>query len=449
MCGIIGAFNTQTPKERKNKAPVPNVNDFVIDTYEDQHTRGKEGFGLITIDIKKDVTVHRATEPVKFLLDLKMNPSPMIIAHHRMPTSTDNKLSQTHPIFVSNESLAHDYFVIHNGIISNAEELKDKHDKLGFVYTTKTQDAKKFGYQYYRSVEFNDSESLAIELALLIEGRSVHLGHQGSAAFIVLQTDKKTGKALRVFFGRDSSPIQMHKQEGQLCLSSEGIGESVPRDLLHSFLMSDPAFNLTTVPFKIVPYGLPKPTVVSPLVSRYSRHDDEWRHWKNLGDDSDRTEIKTKEVGQKISANEEKLSDMKTYLDSTVEAFKDDIRNQDIEYIGNTLEEETEGQSSIIKDELETFFSYLQDPYTYKECNVNETLDVIKSALILCKRFSVAAHAESAIAETSAAQALEEKEVSTGKTPITNVAEPSGQINDSTGAIELPHEHNITKHLLG
>lgn len=416
MCGIIGGFNTVTPEEKKKKVPAPPINDFVIETYEDQHTRGKEGFGIIRIDAKKNVTVDRATEPVKFMLDLKMNLSPMIIAHHRTPTSTDNKLSQTHPIFVNHESLGYDYFVVHNGVISNADDLADKHSKIGFTYTTKVPDAKKFGYQYYRSNEFNDSEAFAIELALFIEGRSTHLGHKGSAAYIALQTNKKTGKAERVFFGRDGNPLKVYKTNGQLVMSSEGIGEAIPIDILHHFEIGDDNLMIKTQECKVVPYELPKPASIITTPPNYShssyQEDRDWNAWRGM--DDDKTEIKTKVIGEKVSAHEERLSDAKSYMDEEVERFKQDIRDEDIEYITSNFEEETENQSKIINDELETFFHSIEDPLFFKDANVNETMDIIKMALILSKRYAVAAHAESAIAETKFNGTKEEQAVSNG-----------------------------------
>ena len=122
MCGLIAAFNTSNKK----------VNNIIINQYQDQYSRGVQGYGIIRISDTQKVEIDRACEATKFLLDLYMKDSNMIIAHHRHPTSTDNKMDQTHPMIISNKMLKKDYYIIHNGIVSNDKELKKKHEELGF-----------------------------------------------------------------------------------------------------------------------------------------------------------------------------------------------------------------------------------------------------------------------------------------------------------------------------
>ncbi len=197
MCGIACAFGMG----KKQKEP---VNRWIIDTLQDQLDRGMEGFGVIFIDNNLKVRVERATEISKALLDLYMpnNQVKMIVMHHRAPTSTENKLKQTHPIVVNNGSLKYKYFFIHNGVISNSDDVKDAHEQLGFEYTTVCNELK-----YEKGPKkFNDSESLAIEVARFIEGYTDTLATIGSVAFVCLKVNKKTGKLLRVYYGRNASP---------------------------------------------------------------------------------------------------------------------------------------------------------------------------------------------------------------------------------------------------
>lgn len=220
MCGIIAAFNL------KGK----NVNQIVIDQYEDQHTRGTDGFGIVTINDKtKSYKVHRATEPVKALLDLYKNNAKMILMHHRYPTSSENQLNQTHPIMVDNGSLKFKYLVVHNGVVSNDDELKEQHEnELGFVYNTK--------YQYTEHMEkYNDSECVAIEVARFAEGQTSQIGASGSIAFIGLKISKKTDKVVAVIYGRNTgSPLNADYKSGQIFLSSTGPGDSVEPDLFYN-----------------------------------------------------------------------------------------------------------------------------------------------------------------------------------------------------------------------
>jgi glucosamine 6-phosphate synthetase-like amidotransferase/phosphosugar isomerase protein len=176
MCGIIAAFNTE------GKA----VNDFIINQYENQYSRGEEGFGIIRINEKGKVHLDRACEPTKFMMDLYTKKSKMIIAHHRFPTSTDNLIDQTHPMSISNPILDYDYLIIHNGVVRNDDELREKHLKLGFEYQTEYREVYGYSVNPTYTTKFNDSEAIAIELALFIEGKSAAIETEGSAALIAL-----------------------------------------------------------------------------------------------------------------------------------------------------------------------------------------------------------------------------------------------------------------------
>lgn len=230
MCGILCAFNDG----KNQKEP---VNRWIIDTLQDQLERGQNGFGVIFIDDNLKVRVERATEISKSLLDLYLpdNQARMIVMHHRAPTSTDNKLKQTHPIVVNNGSLKYKYLFIHNGVIANSDDVKKAHEALGFEYTTECTELK---YEN-GSKKFNDSESLAIEVARFIEGQTDTLATIGSAAFICLQVNKKTDKLVKVLYGRNASPLNMSATRGKIRLSSEGEGNSIAEDYLYAFSPKD------------------------------------------------------------------------------------------------------------------------------------------------------------------------------------------------------------------
>jgi predicted glutamine amidotransferase len=247
VCGITAAFSTKANKKGQTNN---KVNDIIISQFENQCSRGQKGFGIIRIN-KGKVEVDRACETTKFLMDLYLKPSSMIIAHHRTPTSTDNLLDQTHPMWVSNDCLENDYLVIHNGIISNDDDLRLKHIELGFKYQTEYT---KISYQDKREQVWNDSEAIAIELALFIEKKISTISIDNAAAFMVLQIDKKTNKAKKVFFGKNGSysDLNIFKAENELQISSEGIGEEVKENILFSFDIKDPLMTLkeTQIPFK-------------------------------------------------------------------------------------------------------------------------------------------------------------------------------------------------------
>lgn len=208
----------------------------MINQLENQISRGKEGFGIMFIDQKNNIKLERSTELVKTMLDLYTNKSKMIVLHHRMPSSTNNYLDQTHPIIIDDGSLEHKYYIIHNGCIHNAEELKKEHEKLGFIYTTDTGEKT----TYINKPNFNDSESFAIELARYIENQTKTINTTGSLAFIAIQINKKTGKAIKTFYGKnDMNPLKMSGTRGKIRLSSEGEGTSIKENLLYEFNLKD------------------------------------------------------------------------------------------------------------------------------------------------------------------------------------------------------------------
>lgn len=229
MCGIIAAFN--------NKTKTQPVNNWILSQFQDQMNRGEKGLGVIFINKKLKINIERATEKTKTILDLMLRPSSNIIMHHRFPTSSDNKIKQTHPILVNNKKLKHKYYVIHNGVILNEELLKKHHEKLGYKYTTlkKTKEASwRDNTKIITTEEFNDSESFAIEIARLIDKNIKKIKTKGSFAFIALQINKKTKKATNIYFGRnEESPLMFHRAKHQIQISSEGTGISIKTNKLY------------------------------------------------------------------------------------------------------------------------------------------------------------------------------------------------------------------------
>lgn len=226
MCGLMAAIDSNEGKKQKS------VNRLIIDIYQDQYKRGQEGFGILSLDKKNKIQVDRATEPTKFMFDIHNIKSPFILAHHRWPTSTSNKVGQTHPILVSNKKLKFDYYVMHNGVIRNCDELKEMHNKLGFEYTTEIEDG-----MYTKTLKFNDSESMAIEMALFLEGIKSTVEFKGSAAFLILQIDKKTKKVNKFFYGRHVNPLNIYRKNGVCTIASEGKGIELEEDIVYSLEM--------------------------------------------------------------------------------------------------------------------------------------------------------------------------------------------------------------------
>lgn len=201
MCGLVGLLS------KKNKP----VGQQVFNLYSQQKRRGSEGFGYIGINFQREITgIHRAKTEAEIRSKLMSDKSEIILFHHRFPTSTKNTLGTTHPIFVSNEELDHDYYFAHNGVISNAGVLKNRHEQAGYSYLTEFKEVTYAQYSNNKSEKlletiskFNDSESLAIELARYCDGQTNKVDTVGAVAFWGIQVSKTDGTVTKIYYGKN------------------------------------------------------------------------------------------------------------------------------------------------------------------------------------------------------------------------------------------------------
>lgn len=215
MCGIITIIRRDGRSAQKQ----------ILKTYHKQKSRGSDGFGYIAINEDRTYSVKRATNEKDITKKLIKETAPTIIFHHRFPTSTPNFVEATHPIRVSHDTLKHDYYVIHNGIIMNDTELKAEHNEQGYEYRTEIKKVYHTTDKQYYEYVFNDSESLAIELAKSIDQGIATIKAKGSIATVILQIDKTTKKAVAIYYGRNErNPLQVDSQTDFLRLASEGGG---------------------------------------------------------------------------------------------------------------------------------------------------------------------------------------------------------------------------------
>lgn len=238
MCGIVAGFS------KKGK----RISKSIMKRYEAQKHRGSQGFGYVAF--YKDgnggrLSVGRSVDEKGIRTKIMNENSSMIMFHHRLPTSTPNVEEATHPIFVSHEELDYDYFVVHNGVIRNSDELRKKHEALGYVYNTIVETevvtkytAKSNGAKYYldgtKTEKFNDSESLAIEVARYIDGMTSRIDTVGTVATIAWKVNKETGKLISISYGHNSgNPMTIADNKDYFFLSSVG-GTDIPEDILYT-----------------------------------------------------------------------------------------------------------------------------------------------------------------------------------------------------------------------
>lgn len=217
--------------------------DKLLKHYQKQRGRGVEGFGFVATS--GDRVVYRRSQfegDIKTKLEkVRTNKKDVrdILFHHRYPTSTENITEASHPILVSHKELTNDYYVVHNGIISNCDTLKEKHEKLGYEYTTEIETYLRVKYgkrkEYTTGIEYNDSEALAIELARYKEGLQDSIEARGSIAFIMLEVEKGSTRPIALHYGRnEGNPLGVTLDDGHYILASEG-DDKIASDIFFTY----------------------------------------------------------------------------------------------------------------------------------------------------------------------------------------------------------------------
>ncbi len=223
MCGII----------KTNKKNLKTL-------YKNQEHRGSQSYGMLVVSKKsilKKVYRFKEFKEIDKILKSVEN-SDVIFFHHRFATSTPNFLSQTHPIRTDFNVGKEKYtlYTIHNGIIRNCDELRKKHLKNGKKYTTdleKTESywneytKKKIDYKY--NTLFNDSESIGVEIASILEKKKIldiqeymFKDIQGMLACFFIIVDKDN-RVVKESYYRSGNPIKYNKLTGDIGSEVKGM----------------------------------------------------------------------------------------------------------------------------------------------------------------------------------------------------------------------------------
>jgi len=238
VCGIIATINKNGHR----------VSKATLEQYEKQKTRGSEGFGYCVVSKSGKISMSHATNEKEIKRLLLQEDASFTMFHHRYPTSTINVKECAHPIKVSHEELDSDYYIVHNGVIRNCDELKKIHEsyKTPYVYTTALESKEVVKYKSKRTgkvyetndivkEDYNDSEAFAIELARCLDGMSSKINAIGTIAFFCIETDKK-GNMKRVHYGRNlGNPLCLSEDGTNIFIKSVG-GELIEKD--HIFTLS-------------------------------------------------------------------------------------------------------------------------------------------------------------------------------------------------------------------
>lgn len=220
MCGIIYV-------KRKDGRPAYKS---VLKRYYKQKNRGSDGFGYVAVQDNKVVNYMRSPVEHEIVTALRKETATEILFHHRFPTSVPNIEEGAHPLYVTHESeeaLKNQYFVVHNGVIRNDDDIKKEHEKAGFKY--RTEIFRKFitytGKEFDVESKWNDSEALAVETALALDGKKDDIDTVGVAAVIAFQVQGED--VIGRFAYRNSNPLNYYSNDALTILSSEGGGTPI------------------------------------------------------------------------------------------------------------------------------------------------------------------------------------------------------------------------------
>lgn len=368
MCGLIYA------KRRDNRSAVKSL----LKRFEQQKGRGTQGFGYIVIKngVIHDIKRAKFESHIKEFLK-EDNDAHEILFHHRFPTSTINLEEMTHPIVVKNDLLEYDYYVIHNGVLTNEDELKKEYDKMGFVYTTaikKKTVVEVAGRTIVEEEEdgFNDSESFAIDLALYLDDKKNTIDSRGSIAFICLQT-YKDGRVKSIHYGRnEGNPLVVEDNGDLLFLKSSGSGEDIEENTL--FTIDYATGNLSSKEVKIgsryvnwAGFGRNTETTYLPTPEEYEHKKKDVSHTaydENAYDDTfdDRSlqnvYTQTNITKQRYAEIKEEMFECEAEIRYAEEQLADQS-NKDIEFRKLLIEELTDSRKKLAK--LNEEYEFLDD----------------------------------------------------------------------------------------
>jgi predicted glutamine amidotransferase len=267
MCGFVIV-------KRKDGRPAYKS---VLKRYRAQKQRGTEGYGYVAIENNQIVSYQRAQTEHEIINLISKEKASEIFFHHRNPTGTPNMTELAHPFLVENAMLDHQYFVGHNGTIRNTAALKEEHEKLGIDYTSEMLKAfvTKQGEQYITGTAWNDSESIAIETALTLDGKKAFIDIEGPAAVYGLQTKGKKVIS-RFFFRNNLNPLKFHEDKVMVTITSMGEGAVVPAEKLYQLSEKN---GYEVISHKFPPFLSYKPTPHHSIATRDGYWDSVKKEW--------------------------------------------------------------------------------------------------------------------------------------------------------------------------
>jgi glucosamine--fructose-6-phosphate aminotransferase (isomerizing) len=186
MCGIIGLIGT-------------NSQEKIINGLVNMEYRGYDSCGMAFLKNNKINIIKKLESPNT----LKIEDSFEIgIGHTRWATHGEVNLKNAHPILSYDDNLA----IVHNGVIENYKELKDKYlSDISFMTETDTEVLINLIALFYKEKSLLDSISEVVKII------------KGSYAFLILDKIDKNS----LYLACDNMPLIIGKSDKNLIVASD------------------------------------------------------------------------------------------------------------------------------------------------------------------------------------------------------------------------------------
>ena len=197
MCGIVGFTG------KRQAAPV------LLDGLAKLEYRGYDSAGIAVRDGNKDIEIVKAKGKLKILREMTNEGAAVIgdcgIGHTRWATHGEPSVTNAHPLCSDDENVVG----VHNGIIENYQELKEKLIKNGYSFKsqTDTEVAVKLVDYYYKKYNGGPQDALARAMTRI----------RGSYALVLMFKDYPG----EIYAIRKDSPMIIGVADGETFLASD------------------------------------------------------------------------------------------------------------------------------------------------------------------------------------------------------------------------------------